>query len=628
MSDHTNHYLFDELHDTEPLNELNKRRFTSRFINIDSSYRIKTPQYDFGEGFLLNKNPLQFTNKSNSIQITHHDHSYKPGNKIKITNVTTQQYTLRTINKLPTFEIKQNSNIMKIIHKHNIPHTNNNNNNPTATPTPHIKLTGIKGDRGTNNISFLGDIPINILNTTHKIHLQIDPNHPPSPNHFYIILPKVMHLTYTLKKYNFKLMFLSLCGIGLNKINGDHTITKTTQHSYTIKLPHHMGAYKTTKSGGSCVNITLIKHITCGYPHPNNYKISLGHTYHNIVHVKLVDIYFPKNHQTINAKNNKLYWNNIDDGDHMYHITIPPGNYTPTELTNTMTKLFYNVPRINTDTPYEPKHIIHINTNKNTHVTTFKSFKKYYLTNSFTTISPEISTNPLIGINPPDTIYTITIHHPNHNMTPTSPHNTITIKNAINHLGIPSSYLNQQHKVTKIIDKDHYNIKIKRINLDDLRQNTKGGVNVIILIADKFRILTCESDTITTIMGFNKTTTTPFKTVISTKCIQLCNPHYVIMVANPLTTLHNIGPIKNAFAKILLCNKKPQIDNFAHTYRNYDDPLDELSQLDIAFHNPDGTLYNFCNIDHSFVIQIITVNDLPNGSGINLNTGNNYDPFE
>lgn len=98
------------------------------------------------------------------------------------------------------------------------------------------------------------------------------------------------------------------------------------------------------------------------------------------------------------------------------------------------------------------------------------------------------------------------------------------------------------------------------------------------------------------------------------------------MVANPIKTFYTFGPIRNGFAKILLsdCPGKVLFDTFVPMIHYYEDPLNELFELHIAFYNPDGTLVNFHGKDHSFTLEIITISDIPDGTGINAHTGKNY----
>jgi hypothetical protein len=65
-------------------------------------------------------------------------------------------------------------------------------------------------------------------------------------------------------------------------------------------------------------------------------------------------------------------------------------------------------------------------------------------------------------------------------------------------------------------------------------------------------------------------------------------------------------------------------NTYVNTSRFYEDPLAELDSLEIEFLTPDGFLYDFFGLDHSFMLEIVTVNDIPEGTGISANTGRNY----
>ncbi len=98
------------------------------------------------------------------------------------------------------------------------------------------------------------------------------------------------------------------------------------------------------------------------------------------------------------------------------------------------------------------------------------------------------------------------------------------------------------------------------------------------------------------------------------------------MVASPLRSIKNIGPIKDAFAKIMLDGNPGDIlfDTFVRTPKLYTTQLHEVSSLEIAFFTPDGELYDFNGLDHSFMIELVTVKSVPQGAGINADTGENY----
>src|SRR5690606_28367283 len=114
--------------------------------------------------------------------------------------------------------------------------------------------------------------------------------------------------------------------------------------------------------------------------------------------------------------------------------------------------------------------------------------------------------------------------------------------------------------------------------------------------------------------------------VVTNNALKLSGDNYIIMVANPLKTLFSVGPIKNAFAKITLCDIPGKVlyNTFVPTAHVFDDPLESLFELEIQFYNPDGTLFNFNGLNHSFTLEIITIVDIPEGTGINASTGKNY----
>jgi hypothetical protein len=93
-----------------------------------------------------------------------------------------------------------------------------------------------------------------------------------------------------------------------------------------------------------------------------------------------------------------------------------------------------------------------------------------------------------------------------------------------------------------------------------------------------------------------------------------------------LETLTSLGPTNKSFAKILLDGKPGStlFNTFVHTKRLYVDPLNELTTLDISFETPDGELYDFGGLDHSFTIELCTVGDTPGGTAFSTNTNKNY----
>jgi len=660
----------------------NKRRYRTDYINIDSIFRVKQPSLDVDDPFVLSENPLDFNINSRIVFINHKNNSYEVGDLITLENVFGNQLVLQTFddNGTATFEIPAGCNFMKINIPHGLPFDYDDD-------IIQIELNGIRGDRGNmDNASFLGNIPINIFNTKHSIKLtltqvDLDPdcninNFPDgyfdvNLNYFFIILPVSMQnpqnaAPYVLRTYNFKIIFLSIGGIPLNLLNarypidpnnrqGFHIIRSVSQNGYMIELP--INAILDENGGGKCVTVAKINSVNTGYPNPNDYIIELGATFHDVISVRLVSMEFPNSDTAIRdyppeRANNKIYWNDIDDGNFLYSIEIPSGNYAPNDLVTIMETLFLATVRVNAGIlgfNYSPNHFIKVGINMNTNEVTFESFKEFILSQPIINVEPAISLDPEIVPDDPDAEYELTIFHPNHGLTEIG--SIILISNAISHFGIPTDILNAEHIVIEIIDNDTYKIKLPKLNLGIVRTDTKGGAAVTILVPDLFRLRFDQPDTMASILGFRNpgdpNSIFAFSNIISNKdeyefdieenalgesiiiknnAIQLSGDNYVLMIAEPLETLSSIGSIKRAFAKIQLCDipGKVLFNTHVNTSRFYVDSLHEVSELKVQFYTPDGFLYDFNGLDHSYTIEFVTVNDIPEGSGLSANTGKNY----
>lgn len=666
------------LHDKGLFNFGDIRRTKTIFINIDSRFRKKEPNVNTDELINLERDPLVFTAGLNKVFIKHANHNFQQGDLITLTNIFGKQIILRTFDdkKNPTFEIPQNCNFIKFFYKHNIPIEYNNSNIDIE-----IELQGIKGD---NDPSFLGNIPINLINGRHKIKLELDEtdlisscniNDFPetyfnfSPNYFFISLPKsIKSESYQLLEYNFKLIFLSIAGVPLNLLNatfpidpdhqqGFHIIRSVQKNGYEIEIP--INAIFNEVGGGTCVTVAKILNINPGFPNPNKYIIDLGVTFNNIISARIISSEIPNSNKNIKEfppelANNKIFWNNINDGEYLYSIEVPEGNYSVNQLITTLESLFLKTPRINNNNnngsiSYTSKHIVKVNINEITNEVKFQTFLEAILIQPIVNIDPEITTDFMIGSNDPKTTYEITIYHPNHKIVHKDV--SIIISGAISHLGIPQTVLNGEHIISEIVDNNHYKIKLPRFNLLDERINTKGGTAVTVLVPDQFRLRFDKENTIGRILGFrmpgNPFSITKFSHIISNKDpyefennknelgevinivnnnIQLTGETYILMKAKPLETLISLGSVKNAFAKILLCNQKSEIlfNTFVPTIRIYTDPIHELEKLEIEFLTPEGFLYDFHGLDHSFTLQLEIINDIPEGTGITPSTGKNY----
>ncbi len=675
-----------------------RRRLITNYIDINSAFRIKNAVINVDVEYALPPNPLTFTDGSNILHISVDPNNFNVNDPITLTNVVSRFSILRTIrgtlngSALYTFEIKPGFNFMKIWYDHHIPLS-------YTGETIQIIISGIIGNQLTVNMvpTFLGNVPVSTINTTHQVQLSVtqtdisgtevitsistnnilnitnnDPNYfTPSPEYFFIMLPIGLQVlsSYTVTDYNFNLGFLSLEGIPLNVINTSsqinpnqltsfHIIQSIDDTGINILLSNNAitdtdalnNVTSTINSGGNFIIIGHVSEIINGYPDPNSYTVTLPEVYHNVVSIKLHSSEIPNANKTIRdypteSANNKLYWNDLDDGDYLYSISIPSGNYTPDSLILALTAAFATTPRINSDPEtvaalhikYTATHFIQTTININTSEVVFEPYKEFVLDKPISDIIIDSSGR-----------YTLTIHQENHGA---KVGQAILIQNAIADTGIPASIINGTQAVATVIDLNYYTINLAKFNAIADTTATGGGINVFIYVPDTIRFRFDQPNTLGTVLGFRNPgeplSITPYSSSVSNgkpyaqeltinslgqqinitnNSLQMAGDNYVIMTAEPIRVFESISAIKNAFAKITLCDSPGKVlyNSFVNMTQLYENPISSLNQLSIGFYTPDGALVNFDGLEHSFTLEIITVSDIPNETRINANTGKNY----
>lgn len=627
----------------------NRRRYITHYVDINSNQRTKKQVLITENACTLSKDPLRFKHGTNEVYVSHPKHNFKEGDNIVLSNICAEHIILRTFDDKgnPAFVIPNGCNIMKIYYRHRLP-------KHLEGVKIKMEIIGVKPDKG----SHLGSVPINVINSLHNVYTQLDLNskYPDLPDdffnysedHLYLVLPKKMHSTdkdaYVLKEYNFKIVFHSLCSVPLDLLNcsatNSHTVKKITKNGYLIYLPSFMKVNVDNKKGmcsggGSCIEVSKVKSVCPGYPNPNKYTISLGNVFNDVLSVRMISSEFPNVLQIVQQGcNDKMHWNNIDDGNKLYSITVPPGNYTADSLSQILSELVSKVPRAdqnnyNHNNGCIPEHHIQIDMNSTTNRATLKSYKKYILSKPFKTVTPEIFTDPKLDSFDAKTTFTILINHPQHGLADVIDH-YIVISNSLDYKGISSEVLNGEHKVSNIVDQDSYEIIIQATNLLSNRSDTGGGVVVSVMLPDMFKLRLDKPDSITSLLGFNSCKNDSFQHLITGDTnFCLTDDRYIIMVARPLSTFTSVGPIKEAFAKIQLGNStttnlKTLFNTFVPTSKFYDDTIHELYELEVEFFTENGRLVDFKGLDHSYTLEISTVYDIPEGTGISANTGRNY----
>ena len=183
-----------------------------------------------------------------------------------------------------------------------------------------------------------------------------------------------------------------------------------------------------------------------------------------------------------------------------------------------------------------------------------------------------------------------------------------------------------------------------------------GGYNVTAYVNNDFCLLFNYPDTMGNELGFrnvgNNSSITYFNSIITNKStyinelqtdtvgnpivitnnpINLDGEKYILMTCLEVNNLVNYGSntlpkINNVFAKINL-KKQPEkilFDTFVSTPVYFYNPTN-LDKLTINFYSPTtNNLYEFNNVDHSYVLQIVTLQETLQETGIFSKTGREY----
>src|ERR1700733_2637189 len=316
-----------------------------------------------------------------------------------------------------------------------------------------IQISNVKGSDLSRDM--IGNIPVNYINRKQTVYLLFIKNGTEfisDPDSFLIMLERKSSINYqdgrnyisdvkniqttTLSTNDTVIKYCNLYGIPLNYLNSGSPITQNNKYMYMNilsvtkdtfivdchynsivdpynsfynDLDHINNNYYNTivdfnvitdfdHGGGNQCYTRKIESIRSGYPNPNDYVIKLDKTYKNVIQCTIISSSFPNSQKIINDKtydinNNKLYWRNLDDGNHIYHLNIIPGNYSPNELARAIEKQFSKTLRhkyireyediipinnvnIFDEFGYNKYHIVKVDIDVKTDVVTFSSFQQ------------------------------------------------------------------------------------------------------------------------------------------------------------------------------------------------------------------------------------------------------------
>jgi hypothetical protein len=210
-----------------------------------------------------------------------------------------------------------------------------------------------------SNNYFIGNIPLSLINKVHKVIL-IYNNGILDLNNYILDTGIYCNSNITYSNDNYDIYIKTLNGIDIKYINASFPLTNDIQQGYqivntissnsiTIKLSQN--ATKTTTSsdysGNSNIKLGIISSTITGFPDPEYYQYNLKKTYYKVKKIKLVSTEIPNTQLLIKTNiNDKLYWQILEDGDNIYNVKIPSGNYDAPSLTNAITSVINSTARI------------------------------------------------------------------------------------------------------------------------------------------------------------------------------------------------------------------------------------------------------------------------------------------
>ena len=659
-----NRYLMnkiDEKDDTKLVtpdyayNNIDYNNYKSVRVNIDSTFRKKIPMHILNNKiFSLPKNPLTFFNNSRVVSINCPNHNLTIEDKIILKNVVGENFFDNI--KLTFYK---ESNYVKIELDtviHNIFSSDKLSNDLFVT------IRGVSGITSTNN--FLNNVPINLLNKTHKIFLTKSNTEVPDPNrkYFYIQIPisaELSNPTFIVSSRGVSFVFQNIGNIHINEINADYPISFNNsqgelnifeivdENNIKINLKKEC-TRDISNTGGD--NITLIKILSTAsaYPYSNNYKINLGVNLSNVEYIKLISTEIPNSDKIIrdfpeSRRNNKVFWEIAEDGDILYELEITPGNYGASCLAEEIAMQWNKVTRqlrttTSTSSTKSDLNRVTVTIDTLTNIVTFFAFSVYTLSMALTRSKAEF----------PDGLKRVIVAHPNHGL---SPGDQITIEGALSTDTIPRASLNSTFEIESLIDAHQYVIKIPSHN-SNTSEVTFGGGSINVLTPVKFRLLFDRPGTVGNLLGFRnvntKTAISPFVTSfsnnmayeldyfvnevgiqiandsyskVSNNILQLYGDNYIILTCDAIQDDVKVGKLDGQLAKLFLSKPPGEViyNQFAQLNYHLKKEKTNISELEFSFSYPDGVPYDFNGLDHSFTLEIFTRLNQVNNSNINSN---------
>lgn len=638
--------------------ETSKQTIKVSLLNVDSLYREQSPKNicENTKTYLPN-DPITTKKGDSLLKINYPDHSLSEGDLITINNVESFDLTLSS----SLFLINNINYLIIKIDDHGIPDDYKDyideifidiSLKSTLTETfygtvPINMLLGKKKVRTFQELSldYVSLQSIYFVNMIEKIKEEFGFDNSLIPKNFIFVQLDFTFQTTDLKLFKitdvFNIKFNSLNGISLQEINADYPINyyrnqgfneiKSTEIDY-IYVNCDSKAYSNSIGGGNEIIINKILKTTPGYPNAGEFSIQLRKDFTDVVRMELVSSEFSFSEFIVQKNvNNKLYWQHLDDGDKIYSLSIPSGNYNSNNLIETILDKINNIERVKSTPENKIYNKFEIILNSFTNEIKFFAFSDNLLPNS-------ISESIIVLQN--KEYYKLDIKHNNNFV---SVGDEITISNSESIGVIPKSSINKTHIVYSVNNEDStYSVILSAFNPISSTLNSSGGASVQVKTVAKVRFLFNYSDTLGTILNFKNPgddlSITPFNSVISNfddyifssnlnsvgnvtsdnSFLRLKgNINYWLLYINNFESVILNNGIENCFAKILLPGSQGDtiFNSFVNSPVEFDIPIPTVSELNVRVTDLYGNVVNFENTNYSFTLRVYQKISIPIDTG-------------
>jgi hypothetical protein len=220
------------------------------------------------------------------------------------------------------------------------------------------------------------------------------------------------------------------------------------------------------------------------WPKPNHYQVTLSRPFTNIKRVTIVSSEIPNTEQLVRATpptraNNRIFWQNEDDGNVVYVASVSPGNYDAQTFQAEIQTQMNAVKRTGTNNPHE----FIVSIDSVSEICTFSQAKTSYILTPFSCSAGSSL---------------ITVNHPNHGF---ADKQKVTVKNAVAFGGINQAWINRE-QVISVVDVNTYTFEI---GAEPTMNAVNGGGNSVnVSFGLKFKLLFAEEGTVASLLGFER----------------------------------------------------------------------------------------------------------------------------